>query len=410
VSPAVALAQDGFEVTEALARSLSSLVERKSQYAATVAAFSKNGAPFAAGDTLRQPDLARSLGAIMLNRRDGFYRGETARLIAEEMRRGGGVMTESDLERYQAKERSPVRGTYRGYEIIGMPPPSSGGVGVVTMLNVLEGYDLSRFGHNTAPYLHHLAEAMRAAYRDRAQYLADADFVDVPVHRLTSKEHAQALRRHIDPKRAAVSDASDLVVDDESLETTHYSIVDGNGMAVAVTYTLEAGFGSGIVVPGGGFLLNNEMGDFNAGPGLTDERGLIGTVPNLTRPEQRMLSSMSPTIVARDGTLVGVVGSPGGRTILNTVLQVILNVVDFQMDIQQAVDAPRIHHQWLPDRIRIEEGGTSEDAVAGLRALGHQVEMGGTQGLAHSILIDPQSGDRLGAADSRNPNAGARGY
>jgi gamma-glutamyltranspeptidase/glutathione hydrolase len=195
----------------------------------------------------------------------------------------------------------------------------------------------------------------------------------------------------------------------ESPETTHYSVVDGNGMAVSVTYTLESGYGSGIVVPGGGFLLNNEMGDFNAGPGLTNETGLIGTTPNLARPQQRMLSSMTPSIVAKDGRLVAVVGSPGGRTIINTVMQVILNVVDFGMNIQEAVNAKRIHHQWLPDRIRIEGDGASADAITALEAMGHTVQMGGGQGTAHSIMIDARTGERLGAADPRNPDAGARG-
>lgn len=410
VYPAVGIAEDGFEVSEGLARGLERLVQRQGAHPATVAAFSRNGTPYAAGETLRQPDLAKTLQRIMLNRRDGFYRGETAELLAEEMRRGRGLITEADLELYQARERTPVRGTYRGYEIISMPPPSSGGVALVTMLNILEGYDLAGMGHNTAPYLHHVAEAMRRAFRDRATYLADADFVDVPLHRLTSKAHADQLRSTIDGRKASVSAPTDVAQGYESPETTHYSVVDGDGMAVSVTYTLEAGYGSGIVVPGAGFLLNNEMGDFNAGPGLTDERGLIGTTPNLARPEQRMLSSMTPTIIAREGRLVAVVGSPGGRTIINTVLQVTLNALDFGMNIQEAVNAPRVHHQWLPDRIRVEEGGTSEATLTQLRAMGHTVDMGGQQGLAHSIMIDPATGDRLGAADPRNPVAGARGH
>lgn len=410
VYPSVAIAQDGFEVSEGLARGLERLTQAQGAHPATVAAFSKNGTPYQAGETLRQPDLAKTLQRIMLNRRDGFYRGETARLIADEMRRGRGLISEADLELYQARERTPVRGNYRGYEVISMPPPSSGGIALVTMLNILEGYDLASMGHNTAPYIHHVAEAMRRAFRDRAEYVADADFVDVPVHRLTSKSHADGLRADIDPRRASKSAPSDLGEGYESPETTHYSVVDGNGIAVSVTYTLEGGYGSRIVVPGAGFLLNNEMGDFNAGPGLTDERGLIGTTPNLARPEQRMLSSMTPTIIAREGRLVAVVGSPGGRTIINTVLQVVLNALDFGMNIQEAVNAPRIHHQWLPDRIRIEEDGTSASTVQALEAMGHSVDMGGSQGLAHSIMIDPTTGDRLGAADPRNPVAGARGH
>ena len=410
VAPSVSLAEDGFELSPRLAGGLAGLVERRGRYEATRAQFSKAGTPYEAGETLRQPELGATLRRIMREGRDGFYRGETARLLAEEMRRGGGLITERDLELYQARERAPIEGTYRGYDIISMPPPSSGGVAMVTMLNILEGFDLASFGHNSAAYVHHLAEAMRRAYRDRAEYVADVDFVDVPIRRLTSKEHADELRGTIQSARATPSRAADVAMGYESPETTHYSVVDADGMAVSVTYTLEAGYGSGITVPGAGFLLNNEMGDFNAAPGLTTESGLIGTRPNLARPEQRMLSSMTPSIVARDGELVAVVGSPGGRTIINTVMQVILNVIEFDMNIQEAVNAPRIHHQWLPDRIRVEEDGATPATVRELESMGHAVEMGGGQGLAHSIMIDARTGDRLGAADPRNPDAGARGH
>jgi len=408
VSPAVDLARDGFELSETLARSLAGFVGR-SRYEATVAAFSKDGTPYQAGEELRQPDLARSLDRIRSDRSDGFYRGETARLIAEEMVRGGGIITQEDLDMYRARERSTVTGTYRGYDIISMPPPSSGGVALVTMLNVLEGYDLASMGHNSAPYIHHLAEAMRRAYRDRADYLADSDFADVPVNKLTSKEHAAWLRRSIDPDRASVSHPSDVAMPPESPETTHYSVVDADGLAVSVTYTLEAGYGSGIVVPGAGFLLNNEMGDFNAGPRLTNATGLIGTEPNLARPQQRMLSSMTPSIIARDGELVAVIGTPGGRTIINTVLGITLNLIDFQMDIQEAVAAPRMTHQWLPDRIRIEADGATPEVIARLEAMGHRVQMGGSQGSANSIGIDPVTGERIGVPDPRSRDGGARG-
>jgi gamma-glutamyltranspeptidase/glutathione hydrolase len=276
-------------------------------------------------------------------------------------------------------------------------------------LNILEGYDLPSLGHNSPAYLHLLAEAMRRAFRDRAAYVADQDLVDVPVHRLISEAHAAELRSTIDPTRASVSSPLDVIETTESPQTTHYSVVDASGMAVSVTYTLEAGYGSGIVVPGAGFLLNNEMGDFNAGPGLTDERGLIGTEPNLARPGQRMLSSMSPSIVERDGELLAVVGSPGGRTIINTVLQVILNLVDFRMDLPEAIAAPRIHHQWLPDRITLEEAGATDELVSELEAMGHAVISRGRQGLAHSILVDPDTGQLVGQPDARNPDAGAAG-
>ncbi len=410
VRPAVELAADGFELSEGLAGSIGRFVEgRGSNHRATVAALSNDGTPYRPGDTWKQRDLAGTLTRIMRDRRDGFYKGETARLIAEEMRRGGGLITEEDLDLYQARERATVQGTYRGYNIISMPPPSLGGVAIVTMLNILEGYDLAAFGHNSAAYIHHLSEAMRRAYRDRAEYLADSDFADVPIQRLTSKEHAAWLRRSIDPERASVSHPSDVAMAPESPETTHYTVVDADGMAVSVTYTLESGYGSGIVVSGGGFLLNNEMGDFNAGPGVTDASGLIGTEPNLARPQQRMLSSMSPSIVSKDGELVAVLGTPGGRTIINTVLQIMLNVIDFEMDIQEAVAAPRIHHQWLPDRIRIEGDGATAETIMRLEELGHTVQMGGRQGSANSIGIDEHTGERLGAPDARSPDSGARG-
>lgn len=407
VQPAVDLASNGFELSEALAGSIARFVER-TPHPSSVAAYSKDGAPYAAGETMRLPDLARTLTRIRDDRRDGFYRGETARLIAEQMRRGGGLITEEDLELYRARERTPVTGTYRGYDIISMPPPSSGGVAIVTMLNILEAYDLAAMGHNSAEYVHYLAEAMRRAFRERATYLADTDFADVAIHRLTNKEHAAWLRRNIDPERASVSHPSDVMIAPESPHTTHYTVVDSDGMAVSVTYTLESGYGSGIVVAGGGFLLNNEMGDFNAAPGLTTESGLIGTEPNLARPEQRMLSSMSPSIVAKDGELVAVIGSPGGRTIINTTLQLILNLVDFEMSIDEAVAAPRIHHQWLPDRIRIEEDGVSAETVRRLEEMGHTVQMGGQQGSANSIGVDPATGELIGAPDPRSPDSGAR--
>jgi len=406
VEPAVRLARDGFPVMPGLARSLRGVLPSMQRYPASVAAFSKNGTPYEPGEIFKQPDLARTLERIMLHGRDGFYRGETARLIAEEMRRGGGWITEEDLARYEAKEQPPIRGTYRGYEVISMGPPSSGGIALVEMLNILEGYDLRAMGHNSAEYIHHLAEAMRRAYRDRARWVADTDFAEVPIERLTSKEYAAELRATIDPERASRSSPEDVELVAESMETTHYSVVDANGMAVSVTYTLEASYGSKITVPGAGFLLNNEMGDFNAAPGLTNERGLIGTEPNLARPEQRMLSSMTPTILAKDGRVVAVIGSPGGRTIINTVLQLTLNLVDFGMSIEEAVSAPRIHHQWLPDEIRIERAGADAETIRRLEAMGHTVRVTGTQGRAHSVVVDA-AGVRIGFADPRDEDAGA---
>jgi len=411
VAPAVELAREGFPVSEGLARSLANVLPAMERYPASVATFSKDGIPYQAGEILRLPELAASLERIQREGHDGFYRGETARLIAEEMRAGGGLITEEDLADYHAVEREPVRGSYRGFDIIGMGPPSSGGVAIVQMLNILESWDLREKGHNSAATLHRMAEVMRLAFRDRALHLADPDAHSVPVERLTSKAYAAELRNGIDLARAGRSAPADLMaMAPESPETTHYSVVDRDGMAVSVTYTLEQGYGSKIVVTGGGFLLNNEMGDFNARPGLTTPEGLIGTEPNLARPGQRMLSSMSPTILARDGELVAVVGSPGGRTIINTVLQMVLNIVDYEMRIDQAVEAKRVHHQWLPNRLGIEEEGAEPGVVAELEAMGHEVRMQGRQGAVHAIAVAPVSGARLSAADSRAGDGGSAGH
>jgi gamma-glutamyltranspeptidase/glutathione hydrolase len=411
VDPAVKLARDGFVAPSGLAESLARELSRFQRYPASVAAYSKNGTPYAEGDTIRFPDLARTLDRIARQGRAGFYSGETARLIVAEMQRGGGIITAQDLARYQAKERAPIRGKYRGYDIISMPPPSSGGIALVEMLNILEGLDVAKLGHNSAQHIHYETEAMRRAYRDRARWLADPDFARVPIARLTSKSYAAELRSTIDAQRASSSAPADVANTGESMHTTHYSVVDAKGMAVSVTYTLEYGYGSAIVVPGAGFLLNNEMGDFNGRRGMTDETGAIGTEPNLARPGQRMLSSMTPTIIAKNGRLVGVVGSPGGRTIINTVLQVVSNVIDFGMDIQQAVNAARIHHQWLPDTIYIENDGVAASVVQQLESMGHHVKVrNGEQGTAHSILIDPRTRARLGAADPRDRDAAAVGH
>jgi gamma-glutamyltranspeptidase / glutathione hydrolase len=410
VSPAVALARDGFVVSENLANSLSNVLSSMQRYPASVATYSKAGTPYEAGERLILPELAASLERIQQQGRDGFYLGETARLIAEEMRNNGGLITEEDLAAYEAVEREPVVGSYRGYEVISMPPPSSGGVAMVQMLNILEGWELGEMGFMTTSTLHRMTEAMRMAFRDRALHLADPDFEEVPVARLTDPSYAATLREQIDVERAGVSSPQDVMQPAESMETTHYSVVDADGLAVSVTYTLEQGYGSKIVVTGGGFLLNNEMGDFNARPGLTTETGLIGTEPNLARPGKRMLSSMTPSILARDGELVAVIGSPGGRTIINTVTQMVLNLVDHGMSIGEAVEAARGHHQWLPDRLSLEEGAVTPAVQQELEAMGHTVRVQGRQGAVHAIAIDPDSGERIGAADSRARDGGSVGH
>ena len=411
VLPAVALARDGFEVSDGLARSLARMLVEPDdfkKYPASVAQFSKNGEPYKAGDTLKQSDLARTLQRIADRGPAGFYEGETAELIEKEMKANGGLITRADLKNYQAKERVPVKGTYRGYEVIGMPPPSSGGIAVIEMLNVLEGYDLKANGYGAAQNLHLVAESMRRAFADRAQHIADPDFVaGIPVAQLLSKDYATQVRKTINPNKASVSSPTTFTWPTESQETTHLSVVDAKRNAVSMTYTLEYGYGSRIVVPGAGFLLNNELGDFNSAPEMTDERGNIGTKPNLAMPGKRPLSSMSPTILAKDGKLFMVTGSPGGRTIINTVLMTILNVVDFGMNAQEAVDAGRMHHQWLPDRLSMERYGFSADTIAKLKAMGHTVTEAGGQGVAEVIVLKDDILE--GGVDGRAPDGGAGG-
>ena len=410
VQPAIVLARDGFEISHGLARSLAGMLDEFKKYPASLAQFSKNGVPYAAGEMLKQPDLARTLTRIAEQGPAGFYEGETAALIEKEMKANNGLITVGDLKAYQAKKRGVVKGTYRGYDIIGMPPPSSGGMAVVQMLNVLEGFDLKANGYGSALNIHLTAEAMRRAFADRARYIGDPDFeTDIPMPRLISKEYAVGLRKTIDPKKASKSTTGSFEWTSESPETTHLSIVDAKRNAVAMTYTLEYGYGSRIVVPGAGFLLNNEMGDFNGAPGLTDERGLIGTTPNLARPGKRMLSSMSPTIIAKDGQLFMVTGTPGGRTIINTVLTTILNVIDYGMNAQEAVDAGRMHHQWLPDRLSMERFGFSADVVKTLQGMGHTIAEGGNQGVAEVIMLNQKDNMLEGGLDRRAPDGGAAG-
>ncbi len=412
VLPAVALARDGFEVSDGLARSLARMLVEPDdfkKYPASLAQFSKNGEPYKTGDTLKQADLARTLQRIADQGPAGFYEGETAALIEKEMKANNGLIMREDLKNYKAKERVPVKGTYRGYEVIGMPPPSSGGIAVIEMLNVLEGYDLKAHGYGAAQNLHLITESMRRAFADRAQHIADPDFVaGIPVAQLISKDYATQVRKTINPNKASVSTPTAFTWPTESQETTHLSVVDAKRNAVSMTYTLEYGYGSRIVVPGAGFLLNNELGDFNSAPEMTDDRGNIGTKPNLAMPGKRPLSSMSPTILAKDGKLVMVTGSPGGRTIINTVLMTILNVVDFGMNAQEAVDAGRMHHQWLPDRLSMERYGFSADTIAKLKAMGHTVTEGGGQGVAEVIVVG-SDGVLEGGVDGRASDGGAGG-
>ncbi len=411
VDPAVVLAREGFIVTDGLARSLKGVLPQMKNYPASTEQFSRKGVPYEMGDILRQPDLADALERIAERGPSGFYEGQTARLIAKEMKANGGLITEADLRNYQVKKREPVVGKYRDYDLIGMPPVSSGGTALIEMLNILEGYDLGKDGPRSATTVHRIAESMRRAFADRARYLGDPEGnPEMPIARLISKEYAAGLRKTIREDRASVSAPTSFEWPAESDETTHISVVDRDLNAVSMTYTLEAAYGSKIVVPGGGFLLNNEMGDFNAGPGLTNEKGLIGTEPNLARPGKRMLSSMTPTILTKGGDLFMVIGSPGGRTIINTVLLTILNVVDFGMNIQEAIDFPRFHHQWLPDQIAFEKYGLSPDTTALLSGRGHTlIENPGAQGVAQGIVWNKAEKVLEGATDRRAPDGAAIG-
>ncbi|HEV7282439.1 MAG TPA: gamma-glutamyltransferase [Pirellulaceae bacterium] len=409
VDPAIELAERGFPVSFRLAETLRAAIPRFRPYPASMAQFTRDGQPIEAGEILKQPELAETLKRIRDQGPAGFYEGKTAELIEQEMQAHGGLIDREDLRAYRVAKREPVRGTYRGYEVIGMPPPSSGGVAIIAGLNVLEGYDLKELGPGSAAYLHRYAETMRRVFADRARWIADPDFAEVPIERLISRDYASKLRETIRLDRASKSDPTSFDWPHESDETTHLSVVDKNRNAVALTYTLEYSYGSGIVVPGAGFLLNNELGDFNAAPGLTTATGLIGTPPNLAAPGKRPLSSMSPTIVARDGKLFMALGSPGGRTIINTTLQTIVNVVDFEMNGQEAVDYGRIHHQWLADRIVYERRRFSPDTLALLKELGHELSETGNQGAAQVIVVDPATGYLHGGADRRDPDSLAAG-
>lgn len=408
VEPAIVLARDGFPLSEGLARSLRGALRSMEKSPAAIAQFSKQGTPYLGGEILKQGDLAKTLERIAREGPAGFYEGPTAVAIEREMQAHGGLITRADLKAYQAKKRVPVTGTYRGYEVISMPPSSSGGVAIIQALNVLEGFDLGSLGFGSAQAIHLMTEAMRRSFADRARHLADSDFVpDIPIERLTSKAYAQELRRTIARDRASVSSPSSFEWPHESDETTQISVVDAAQNAVSITYTLEQGFGVKIVVPGAGFLLNNEMGDFNAGPGLTNAAGLVGTPPNLAAPGKRMLSSMSPTILAKDGKLFMVTGSPGGRTIINTVLETIVNVVDFKMNAQEAVDAGRFHHQWLPDRIQYEKFGFSPDTVADLKRRGYTLAETDSQGVAQVVVVNSDEQTLEAGTDRRAPDSAA---
>ena len=371
VAPAIELAREGFELPADIARQFTSRHEWFQHIDSTRKVFYKeDGSFYQAGELFKQPDLAATLSRVSEQGRDGFYKGETAELIEAEMSRGGGLISKSDLEAYESVWREPIHGRYRGYDVHSMPPPSSGGVLVVQLLNMLEPFELGELGFHKAPSMHLMIEAERRAYADRALHLGDPDFYPVPLDTLLSKHYAKSRIEDI----GAIATTSDHVaagsISKEPFETTHFSVIDADGMAVALTTTINGGYGSGIIVEGAGFLLNNEMDDFSAKPGTPNMFGLIGGEANAIEPGKRMLSSMTPTIVSRGNSFILITGSPGGSTIITTTLQVILNVIDHGFELEDAVNAPRFHHQWQPNSVRFE-AGIKQDVIDELSAMGH---------------------------------------
>ncbi|KQZ12642.1 gamma-glutamyltranspeptidase [Mesorhizobium sp. Root554] len=423
IEPALRLARDGFELTDYDASSLNAAAKRLDKDPAAKAIFTKSdGKPFAAGDRLVQEDLAASLMAIEDKGADGFYKGAAADAIVRASQAKGGVLAKADFEGYAVREMKPVECSYRGYQIVSSPPPSSGGIIICEILNILEAYPLSYLGPASAETAHLMIEAMRHAYIDRNSALGDPDFVENPVSKLLDKDYAAGIRAKIDPYRAGVSKELMPKGLGESTETTHYSIIDDEGTAVAVTYTLNGSYGAGVVAEGTGILLNNEMDDFTSKPGEPNLYGLVQGEANAIEPKKTPLSSMSPTIVAKDGKPFMVIGSPGGPRIITITLEAILNVIDHGMDIQEAVDAPRIHHQWLPDTVYAEPYALSPDTARLLTGMGYKIEVSTkspTWGQAAGILVGGESlaeaeaggGARYnGAIDSRAASGLAAGY
>ena len=417
VEPARKLAAEGFTVNYHLARSLShkNTVEKLQSWSESRRIYQRDGKFFEMGDSIVQPELASVLARIKNDPRD-FYEGETAKLIVAAMKANGGIITAEDLRTYEPTIRKPLRGTYRGYEILTMPPPSSGGIALIEMLNMLEAYDLKSLGWHSSAYVHTMVEVMRRAFADRAAYLGDADFVKVPVSGLTSRAYARFRAKSITDKATPSKDVmGGEPARYESPDTTHFSIIDPAGNVVSNTYTLNDSYGAGVTVKGGGFLLNNEMDDFTSKVGVANDYGLIQGAANAIQPKKRPLSSMTPTIVLKDDKPYLVIGSPGGPTIINTVLQVIVNVIDFGMNVQQAVSAPRFHHQWLPDHIFWETFDLDGDTRAAIEARGHKFRTlpgmdrtePGDIGDAQGILVDPQTGMRMGGSDPRRGGVAA---
>ncbi len=407
VAAAIRLAREGFEVDHFLADGLRAKADILGRFPTTKRVFFRDGKPLSQGMKLVQKDLADTLSRLAENGFDGFYKGETARLFAAHMHKAGGLITEKDMAQYRPLWRKPVRGTYRGHEILSMPPVSSGGIAVIQMLNILEGYDIGRSGLLSSETVHYMAEAMKRGYADRSKWLGDPGFYKVPQARMITKEYAEKLRASIDPDKSTDVEPGRPKGAKESGDTTHFSVVDAAGNAVSCTTTINSSFGSGLVVDGLGFLLNNEMDDFSAKPGVPNQFGLVGGVANAIAPGKRMLSSMTPTIVVKDGKLRLVLGSPGGGRIISTVLQVIMNVVDHELAVDVAVRTPRVHHQWKPKHLFFEAAALSVDVRKGLRRRGHRfAEKASGIGRCQAIEVRGD-GLRVAAADPRSGGAAA---
>ncbi|MBB1321698.1 gamma-glutamyltransferase [Shewanella sp. SR43-8] len=410
IKPAIKLAKDGILVTSDLSNSLAGLKSRITQWPSSAEVFyHADGSNYQVNELFKQPELAQSLSLIAEKGSKGFYQGETAEKIVSAVQNAGGVMSLTDLANYKVIERQPVRGQYRGYEVVSMPPPSSGGIHIIEMLNVLEQFPIDKLGHNTADTLHLMAETMKYAYADRSKFLGDPDFVDVPVKQLISKKYAKSIASKISINKTTPS--SEILPGElapyESDQTTHFSVIDKWGNAVANTYTLNFSYGSGLVAKGTGILLNNEMDDFSVKPGTPNGYGLIGGEANSVQGNKRPLSSMSPTIVMKDGKPFIVTGSPGGSRIINITLQIIMNVIDHNLNIAEATAAARIHHQWLPDFIWVEHT-LNKDTISLLEAKGHKVKIQESIGSTQSIMMTEQG--LFGASDPRRAGSAAIGY
>lgn len=412
IQPSVDLAQKGFPMTWSLYQEAQWL-SRESSSKSFIQNYFKNSKDVLTrpGELWKQPALAKTLTLIRDKGQDGFYKGAVAEEIEQFMIQNGGILTKKDLEKYQAIERKPIKGSYKGYDIYSMPPPSSGGVALVEMLNMMECANLKELEFNSTGYVHLLTEVMRRTFADRAQHLGDPDFnSNMPIEKLTSKEFAKNRFRQIDMNSASRSDSSTFGQPYDGNNTTHFSVVDKDGNAVSLTYTLEDSYGSKMGSNKLGFIFNNEMGDFNPVPGVTNSQGQIGSAANIIAPEKRMLSSMTPTIVAKDGKPFLIIGSPGGRTIINTVFQTILNVLSYDMQIDQAIEAMKIHHQWLPDVIYYEKHLLSPETRKSLQLMGHKLQEVDILGSLMGITYDPALKIYMGAADSSSPDGGAVGY